>query len=307
LFHVDDGGDDFTAGTLRAGLPLAGGREQQTIFPVHQRAMEAEERGRLQDNRGPHQSARAHEQRADAGDHALAKPEARRARPGAIEDQQLLLEEQRFGHDGTHPARTGEPGDGRHEVKNQDAQIAHRTIVKQSSEVAEMLQNCGFAIDRFNTALSLLPDLSRLAERTPSSSAVMIVSTQTFGCHGRTSGDPAARTTFYTTNPGYFGRRRTQSNSHARAEPCLDLRVQASLGILAITKDDNECVRFFGERELSAPRFVDSRYDDEQLLGSPSRIETPERPRVGLNRTGAAISRADPGAAQFADSLILFA
>ena|SRR5215831_18762045 len=96
--------------------------------------MEAEERGRLQDDRGPHQPARAHEQRANAGDHALAKPELRRTRPGAIEDQQLLLEEQRFGHDGTHPARTGEPSDGRHEVKNQDAQIAHRTIVNNRAK-----------------------------------------------------------------------------------------------------------------------------------------------------------------------------
>src|SRR5262249_17852445 len=78
--------------------------------------------------------ARAHEQRADAGDHAIAKPEARRTRPGVIEDQQLLLEEQRFGHDATHPARTSEPGDGRHEMKNQDAQIAHRTIVNNRAK-----------------------------------------------------------------------------------------------------------------------------------------------------------------------------
>ena len=126
MFHVDDGGDNFTAGTLRAGLLRACEREQLTIFPVNQRAMEAEERGRLQDDRGPHQSARAHEHRADADDHAITNPKARRTRSGAIEDQQLLLEQQRFGHNRTYPACTSEPGDGRRQMKNQDGQIAHR-------------------------------------------------------------------------------------------------------------------------------------------------------------------------------------
>ena len=77
----------------------------------------------------PHQPARPHKQRADAGDDAIANPEPGRTRPGAIEDQQLLLETQRFGHHGMYPACTVEPDDGRHEMKKQDGQIAHGAIV----------------------------------------------------------------------------------------------------------------------------------------------------------------------------------
>jgi hypothetical protein len=66
---------------------------------------------------------------ADARDDTIVNPETGRTRPGAIEDQQLLLEKQRFGHDAGYAACTGEAGDGRHEVKNEDGQIAHRTSV----------------------------------------------------------------------------------------------------------------------------------------------------------------------------------
>ena len=45
--------------------------------------------------------------------------------PGAIENQQLLLDEYGLGHHGTRPARTCEPGKGRQEVENQDGQVAH--------------------------------------------------------------------------------------------------------------------------------------------------------------------------------------
>jgi hypothetical protein len=55
----------------------------------------------------------AHEQRTHSADHAISETEAWRTLPGAIENQQLLLDEHGFGHDGTHAAGTGEPGDGR--------------------------------------------------------------------------------------------------------------------------------------------------------------------------------------------------
>ena len=55
--------------------------------------MEAQERGGLQDDRDTNQPGRAHKQRTDAGDQAIAEPESWRTPPGAIEDQQLLLDE----------------------------------------------------------------------------------------------------------------------------------------------------------------------------------------------------------------------
>jgi hypothetical protein len=94
-----------------------------------QRSMEAQERGGFQDDGGTDQPARAHEQRAHGGDHPISEAEVGGSSPGAIENQQLLLDEYGFGHHGPHAARTGEPGDRRQEVENQGSQVAHCPIV----------------------------------------------------------------------------------------------------------------------------------------------------------------------------------
>ena len=94
--------------------------------------MEAQERGGFQDDRDTDQPARAHEQRTHAGDHAISEAEVGGTSPGAIEDQQLLLDEHGLGHDGTRAARPGEPGEGRQQMQKQDGQVAHGTIVTSS-------------------------------------------------------------------------------------------------------------------------------------------------------------------------------
>src|SRR5262249_47445626 len=76
--------------------------------------------------------ARAHEQRTEAGDHAITETEARRTRPGAIEDQQLVFDQDRFGHHGADATRPCEPRDGRHQMKKKHSQITHVTIVARS-------------------------------------------------------------------------------------------------------------------------------------------------------------------------------
>src|SRR5712692_6185325 len=91
--------------------------------------MEAQERGGFQADGGTDQPARAYEQRTHAGDHPISQTEVWGTSPGAIENQQLLLDEYGLGHYGTRPTRTGEPGDSRQEVDNEDSQVAHRTIV----------------------------------------------------------------------------------------------------------------------------------------------------------------------------------
>ena len=55
----------------------------------------------------------------------LSEAEVGGTSPGAIENQQLLLDEYGLGHHGTRPARTGEPGDSRQKVENQGNQVAH--------------------------------------------------------------------------------------------------------------------------------------------------------------------------------------
>ena len=91
--------------------------------------MEPQEGGGFQDNCGPDQPARAHEEGTHARDDAISEVEVGRTLPGPIEDQQLLLDEQGLGHHGTRAARTGEPSDCRQEVEKEDDQLAHGTIV----------------------------------------------------------------------------------------------------------------------------------------------------------------------------------
>jgi len=42
-----------------------------------------------------------------------------------IQDQELLLDEHGFGHDRTDAPGTGEPGDGRQQMENEDSEMAH--------------------------------------------------------------------------------------------------------------------------------------------------------------------------------------
>jgi len=87
--------------------------------------MEAQERGGFQNDRGTDQSARAHEERTHAGDHAINEEEMGCTAPGTIEDEQLLLDEHRFGDHGTRTAGTGESGNRRQQMEKQDGQVAH--------------------------------------------------------------------------------------------------------------------------------------------------------------------------------------
>ena len=52
--------------------------------------------------------------------------QASRSLPTAVEDQQLLLDEHGFGHDGPHAAGPGEPSDGRQQMQEKDGQLTHR-------------------------------------------------------------------------------------------------------------------------------------------------------------------------------------
>jgi len=53
-----------------------------------------------------------------------------------IEDQQLVLDEHRFGHDGTSAARTGDPGDCRDQMQKKDGEIAYGAMLPTSSAQA---------------------------------------------------------------------------------------------------------------------------------------------------------------------------
>jgi hypothetical protein len=91
--------------------------------------MKAQERRGLQDNRGTDQPARAHEERTDASDNTIGKTEIRRPFSRPIEDDQLLLEQHRFGDHRTGAAGTGKSGNCREQVENKDGEVAHAIIL----------------------------------------------------------------------------------------------------------------------------------------------------------------------------------
>jgi hypothetical protein len=88
--------------------------------------MEAQERRGLEDDAGTNQPPRTHEERADAGDETISEAEIRSTSPRAIQNQQLVLDEDGLGHHRPRAAWTREPGERRHKVEHQDDQIAHR-------------------------------------------------------------------------------------------------------------------------------------------------------------------------------------
>jgi hypothetical protein len=94
--------------------------------------MEAQERGGSQHDRGPDQPAGAHEERTDTGDDAIRAAEIGCTVPGTIEDEQLLLHEHGFGHDGTRAAGTGEADDSGQQMQKRDGEIAHAMILATS-------------------------------------------------------------------------------------------------------------------------------------------------------------------------------
>ena len=59
----------------------------------------------------------------------------------AIEDQQLMFDENGLGNYGTDAARTRQPGDGGEEMDEKDHEIAHCRIVARNRKVAESRAN----------------------------------------------------------------------------------------------------------------------------------------------------------------------
>ena len=73
--------------------------------------------------------ARAHEQRGQSEHEAIEGGQIRRALSGAIADQQLMLEQQRFCGDGTYATRAEQLREGDQQVDGEDEEFAHgRTV-----------------------------------------------------------------------------------------------------------------------------------------------------------------------------------
>ena len=64
-----------------------------------------------------------------AGKDPVRRGQIRRSLPGAIQDQELMLEQKRLGNDGTGTARSEQASQGSDEMDEKDDQIAHHRIL----------------------------------------------------------------------------------------------------------------------------------------------------------------------------------
>jgi hypothetical protein len=129
LFHVDDGRDDLPCGALGAGLIRRLEENSRRYFRVvstrwRRRSVEgfrttATRTRRLGRMNSVHRPATTRSERGRFG-------ERRRER---LRINSCCLTRTDFGPHGTRPARTGEPGDDRHDGENQDGQVTHGTIL----------------------------------------------------------------------------------------------------------------------------------------------------------------------------------
>ena len=104
-------------------------RENSRRYSVLQRSMEAQQRGGSQDDRRTDQPPRADEEPTPSGDDPIRQAKIGCTFSGTIEDQQLLLDEHRFGHHGTRAAGTGEADDRCQQMQKKDGEIAHTIIL----------------------------------------------------------------------------------------------------------------------------------------------------------------------------------
>ena len=111
-------------------------------------SMHAHQRRRCEDDRRTDQPARAHQERAQAGQTAIRGMEIRGSFSRTIGDQPLVLDEHGFGHHGTGADGTGEPGGCRQQMQKQDGQVAHRQISQDHDTGEESSRILKFAMHR---------------------------------------------------------------------------------------------------------------------------------------------------------------
>jgi hypothetical protein len=111
-FHCYDGVDEVFVRSLRARPTPALGRKQQAVLSFPEHAVQMEQSGRLQNDGGTENARPAHEKGAQTGDDPIGGAQVRHTLAAAIEDQQLMPEQRRFGNNGTESARPCESGHG---------------------------------------------------------------------------------------------------------------------------------------------------------------------------------------------------
>ena len=125
--ELDNGGNEFWRRPFRSRFLLRNGRrKEEAILAVDQSFVKSVQGGRLENRGDLTDTARADEQCRQTQKESIQGGQIRRPLPGAIHDQQLVLEYQRFGGDGANAARSHHLSEGNEQVDSQKDEIAHR-------------------------------------------------------------------------------------------------------------------------------------------------------------------------------------
>ena len=128
----EDFGWPFGAGATAPGC------KQPAVLARAQRPMESQNRRWSQDDRRAEHAGRAHKERTHPGQDPIRCAEVRRPLTRAIENQQLLLDQKRFGDDRPQTAGAQQPRKGGDQMNEQDEQVAHRHILATCPGIAKL-------------------------------------------------------------------------------------------------------------------------------------------------------------------------
>jgi hypothetical protein len=104
-FHCNDGIDEFFLRSFRARSMAALGRKQHAVLSFPQQVVEMQQSGNLQNDGGAKGARWADEKGAQTGDDSIRGPKVGRTLPAAIENQELMPDQDGFSDNGAESAR----------------------------------------------------------------------------------------------------------------------------------------------------------------------------------------------------------
>jgi hypothetical protein len=128
--QLNDRRDEFCRGTFGPGLAtMRRGGKEQAVFPIHQGFVELEQRCRFDERADLRNPAWAQEQSGQPEYAAIERSQIRGPASRPVTDQDLMLEQQRFCHDGAQATGAHEFQEGDQQMDGEDEEVAHgRTV-----------------------------------------------------------------------------------------------------------------------------------------------------------------------------------
>ena len=129
LLGSDNRINEFFGRAPGTGLEPALRREEQSVLALGKDLVKVQKGRRRQNDGRTEQPGRPHKESAPSGDDAIRKAEIRSALARAMEDQQLMFNQDGLGNYGTDAARPRHSGDSRDEMYEKEHEIAHFRMV----------------------------------------------------------------------------------------------------------------------------------------------------------------------------------